>query len=95
VAERPGAAIRAIVLDFNGTLAQDDHWRSTWPATMRTLSSSVWIGPSASCSRSARSIRIGTTGDPEIVDWARAVWAEFESAEAEELIALAARSSAG
>jgi thiamine kinase-like enzyme len=45
------------------------------------------------------SIRIGTTGDPEIVEWARALWAravaEFQSPEFEELIALAERSTAG
>jgi thiamine kinase-like enzyme len=40
------------------------------------------------------SIRIGTTGDPEIRDWARALWAravaEFESPEFEQLLARAA-----
>jgi thiamine kinase-like enzyme len=45
------------------------------------------------------SIRIGTTGDPEIVEWAQALWAravaEFESVEFEELMDLAGRSSAG
>jgi hypothetical protein len=44
------------------------------------------------------SIRIGTTGDPEIVEWAQALWAravaEFESVEFEELMDLAERSSA-
>jgi thiamine kinase-like enzyme len=41
------------------------------------------------------SIRIGTTGDPEIRDWARALWAravaEFESPDFEDLLARAAR----
>ncbi len=45
------------------------------------------------------SIRIGTTGDPEIVEWARALWAravaEFESPEFEELLELAGRSTGG
>ncbi len=45
------------------------------------------------------SIRIGTTGDPEIVEWAQALWAravaEFESVEFEELMELAGQSSAG
>jgi thiamine kinase-like enzyme len=40
------------------------------------------------------SIRIGTTGDPEINEWARALWAraveEFESPELDELLARAA-----
>jgi thiamine kinase-like enzyme len=39
------------------------------------------------------SIRIGTTGDPEIIEWAQALWsravAEFESPEFEELMARA------
>jgi thiamine kinase-like enzyme len=39
------------------------------------------------------SIRIGTTGDPEITEWAKALWdravAEFESPEFEELLARA------
>jgi thiamine kinase-like enzyme len=39
------------------------------------------------------SIRIGTTGDPEIIEWANALWAravaEFESAEFEALLARA------
>ena len=68
-----------LVTEYHGGPRPKELARSRLSSLMSKYGWSLW-----------GSIRIGTTGDPEIIEWAEALWsravAEFESPEFEELL---------
>jgi thiamine kinase-like enzyme len=83
----PGQA-EQLVTEYHGSAQPRELARARLWSLMSQWGWSLW-----------GSIRIGTTGDPEIREWAKAMWsravAQFESPEFEELLARAETAGAG
>lgn len=86
--ELDAAAAEQLVTEYHGRPEPAQLARARLWSLMSKYGWSLW-----------GAIRIGTTGDPEIIEWAAALWAravaEFESSEFEQLLARAGGDGAG